>query len=309
LTSLVRLAGVELGGTKTIVVLAGEGTVIEQRTIATTTPAETLQRARESLTAWDSEEPLSALGIASFGPLQLNRNSPDFGRMYDTPKPGWSGTDVAGALSSDLACPWTIDTDVNGAALAEYCWGAGQGHSSLWYITVGTGVGGGLLIDGRPVHGAMHPEIGHKRVRRPAGDGFTGVCPFHGDCIEGLVSGPALGARFGCDPEAISDADPGWNDVAADLAELVATLLLTTAATAILFGGSVITNRPFLLPLINRRTLARLSGYLPAVDMRSIDEIVRLASLGEDAGPRGALALADQARQERAARSERRVRR
>ena len=308
MTSPVRLAGVELGGTKTIVALADDGTVIEQRTIATTTPAETLERARESLTAWNSERPLTALGIASFGPLQLNRNSPEFGRMHDTPKPGWAGMDVAGVLSSDLACPWTIDTDVNGAALAEYRWGAGRGHPTLWYITVGTGVGGGLLIDGIPVHGAMHPEIGHIRARRRAGDGFTGVCPFHGDCIEGLVSGPALGARFGGDPKAISDTDPRWNDVATDLAELVATLLLTTAATAVLFGGSVITNRPFLLPLINRGTLARLSGYLPAVDTRSIDGIVRLASLGEDAGPRGALALADQARQKWAPRSERSLR-
>jgi fructokinase len=304
-----RLAGVELGGTKAIAVLAENGHVIRQVTVPTTGPHETLERLSGVLREWNREVPLQGLGIASFGPVQLHADRPNFATILQTPKPGWNGADIAEPLTWDLTCPWTIDTDVNAAALAEYRYGSAIGCDSVCYITVGTGIGGGLVIGGRAVHGALHPEMGHLRLRRTADDSFAGSCRFHGDCIEGLVSGPALGARFGCDPEAISDADPGWNDVAADLAELVATLLLTTAATAILFGGSVITNRPFLLPLINRRTLARLSGYLPAVDTRSIDEIVRLASLGEDAGPRGALALADQARQERAARSERRVRR
>lgn len=286
------LAGVELGGTKTIILLAEDDAIVARETIPTGSPLETLTQARETLLDWHTQAPLRALGIASFGPLQLDHHAADFGHMHATPKPGWSGVDIAGQLTAGLPCPWTIDTDVNGGALAEHIWGAGGGHNSFWYITIGTGVGGGLLIDGKPVHGAMHPEIGHIRTRRQPGDAFPGHCPFHGDCIEGLVSGPALAARFGTRADLIPDDDPRWDDVAADLAELVGTLLLTTAASAVLLGGSVALNRPLLLPTIHRKLLTHLAGYLPTVDEQSVKHILALAALGEDAGPLGAIALA-----------------
>lgn len=213
--------------------------------------------------------------------------------MYRTPKPGWSGADVANALAHGMACPWVIDTDVNGAALAEYRWGAGAGTSSMCYVTIGTGVGGGLVIGGRPIHGAMHPEIGHLRLRRSQGGGFAGACPFHGDCIEGLISGPALAARFGCDPASVADDDPRWLHVASDMAELAGTILLTTSAQRILFGGGVAVRRPALLAAARSILLDCYGSYLPFLDAQTVGEIVTHPALGNRAGPLGAVALAE----------------
>lgn len=176
-----------------------------------------------------------------------------------------------------------------------YRWGAAIGCDAVCYVTIGTGVGGGLLLDGKPVHGAMHPEIGHLRLRRAAGDQFAGTCPFHGDCIEGLVSGPALAARFGQPAETIPDDHPTWALVAQDLAELVGAILLTHSADRILLGGSVILSRPFLLPIIRSSAVARLGSYLPFLDAAGADATIRLAGLGPDAGPLGAIALAQRA--------------
>lgn len=290
-----RFGGVELGGTKTIAVLAHGDAIIARETIPTTTPAETLARAHARLVAWHAEAPLDGIGIASFGPIRLDRTAPDFGHMLPTPKHGWTHADVAGGLTQGIDRPWAIDTDVNGAALAEYRWGGGAGLDSLCYITIGTGVGGGLLIGGRPVHGALHPEIGHVRARRAAGDRFAGTCPFHGDCVEGLVSGPALAARFGRPMETVDDDDALWEHVVSDLAEISAMLLLTTAAQAILFGGGVAVRRAFLFPRIRARALDLLQGYLPAFDARSATAMIGPAHLGDQAGPLGCIALAQSA--------------
>lgn len=290
-----RFGGVELGGTKAIAVLAEGDRIVDRRVIPTTTPDATLGELRAQLGAWHAAAPLTSLGIASFGPIQLDPAHPDFGRILPTPKPDWAGAPVAAMLSDGLPCPWRIDTDVNGAALAEYRWGAGMGCDSLCYITIGTGLGGGLVIDGRPLHGAMHPELGHLRLRRVAGDDFAGACPFHGDCAEGLVSGPALRARFGMDPAAAPDAHPAWHHVAADIAELCSAILLTTAAQRILFGGSVALSRAFLLPWIRAAVIDRLAGYLSFVDGASADDIIQPAGLGTEAGPLGAIALAQAA--------------
>lgn len=286
-----RIAGVELGGTKAIAIIAEGRTIIDRRVVPTATPEQTLGTIRKHLEAWHAETPFDALGIASFGPLQLDPTAGDFGHVLATPKPGWSGADIAGALAAPFSCPWSIDTDVNGAALGEWRWGAGQGSSSLCYLTVGTGVGGGLLIDGRPVHGALHPEIGHMRLRRVKDDDFPGICPFHGDCIEGLVSGPALHARFGRSGADIAPDDPRWARVAQDLAELTAVVLLTLSPQRILIGGGIGVGRPFLFPLICERTVELLAAYLPYVDAGSVQEIVTAPALGPDAGPLGAIAL------------------
>jgi fructokinase len=202
---------------------------------------------------------------------------------------------VARTLTDGLGCPWRIDTDVNGAALAEHRWGAGIGSDSLCYVTIGTGLGGGLVIGGQPVHGAMHPEIGHLSLRRAAGDSFAGACPFHGDCIEGLLSGPALAARFGIDPATVPDADPAWDYAASDLAALCGAILLTVSSERILFGGSVAMSRPFLLARARGLLVERLSPYLSFLDGESVERIVQLAGHGADAGPLGAIALAQDA--------------
>ena len=286
------LAGVELGGTKSIAVLARETEIVEQAIVPTRGPEETLAEIAQRLQDWGREHDLAALGIASFGPIRLDPAVPGYGRMHATPKSGWTGAAVAETLAHGLDCPWTIDTDVNGAALAEYRWGAGQGTASLCYVTIGTGVGGGLVVDGRPVHGAMHPEIGHLSLRRARGDGFAGVCPFHGDCIEGLISGPALAARFGGPPAGVPDDDPRWAPVASDLAELAGAVLLTTSAQRILIGGGVGLARTAMLETVRALLVERIGGYLPFLDRESARSIVREPELGDRAGPLGSIALA-----------------
>ena len=290
-----RLAGIELGGTKCIAVLGNGATIVDQASVPTQDPHATLAALHQQLLRWHREAPLAALGIASFGPIALDPAGPAFGTMLPTPKPGWSGAAILAPLRGDLPCPVRIDTDVNGAALAEYRWGAGQGFDSLCYVTIGTGVGAGLLVEGRCVHGAMHPEIGHLRLRRAPGDRFAGSCAFHGDCIEGLVSGPALAKRFGMPGEEIPDDHWQWRHVASDLAELVGAILHTTAPWRIMFGGSVPLARPFLLDQVREIAVDRFASYLPFLDRRSAQDIIGLASLGTQAGPLGALALANEA--------------
>ena len=198
MTSQRLIAGVELGGTKSIVLLARGREILERTQCPTTTPEATLDFIHAHLQAWDSAHSIAALGIAAFGPIRLDARAADYGTMLATPKRGWAGAKVGGQLTRGLRCPSRIDTDVNAAALAEWKWGAAQGHHVVCYLTIGTGLGGGILIDGLPLNGALHPELGHLYLRRAPGDSFQGVCSFHGDCIEGLISGPALAARFGC---------------------------------------------------------------------------------------------------------------
>jgi len=285
-------AGVELGGTKSIAILSREAEIFEHVTLPTLTPDETLPHLSRQLREWAGRYDLAALGIASFGPIRVDPAEPRYGRMHVTPKPGWSGAPVAEALTVGLDCPWLIDTDVNGAALAEYRWGAGQGFGSICYITIGTGVGGGLVIDGRPVHGAMHPEMGHLSLRRMVGDSFAGSCRFHGDCIEGLVSGPALAERFGQDPAQVPQDDPRWEGVASDLAELAGAILLTTSAQRVLVGGGVTNARPAVLDRARILLVERQASYLPFLDHDSARTILGAPALGDQAGPLGAIALA-----------------
>ncbi|AYO76655.1 MULTISPECIES: ROK family protein [Sphingobium] len=297
------VAGVELGGTKVFVLRARGTEIVERQLVPTTTPDVTLGAVREILTRWHAQEAFAALGIASFGPLRLDRKAGGFGRMLPTPKPGWSDADIFGALASALPCPAAIDTDVNAAALAEARWGAGaQGQEPsdcLCYLTVGTGLGGGFALNGKMLHGAMHPELGHIAIRRAKEDDFPGACPFHGDCIEGLVSGPALAKRFGQPGDQIDADDPRWDHVAHDLAQLVSTILLMTAARQVLIGGGVGMGRADLLDRVRAKIVAQLAGYLPFVTPDTIAAIVRTPALGDQAGPLGAVALALDALAER----------
>lgn len=289
------LAGVELGGTKTIVVRGDAGAIADRVAFATTDPASTLAEASDILARWHTETPLAAIGIASFGPVRVDPAAPDYGTILATPKPQWSNTPVLAMLRARLCLPMAIDTDVNAAALAEYRFGAARGSMSTVYITIGTGVGGGVLVNGDPIHGSLHPEIGHWRLRRAERDSFAGACSFHGDCVEGLLSGPALAARFSRHPESVSRDDLAWRPVIADLAELIAALLLAYSPQKIVIGGGVTLKQQHLIGGALAEVPSRLSGYLGAIDTDSLAAIVVPASLGDDAGPCGALVFAQQA--------------
>jgi len=284
------VAGVELGGTKCICILAtGPDDIREEVRLPTTTPGETLPAIAAVLARWSGFE---ALGIASFGPLELDPRSPDHGRIVTTSKPGWSGADVLG-LGRALGVPVRLDTDVNAAAFSEGRWGGARGLGTWAYVTVGTGIGVGSIVDGRSIAGLGHSEAGHLRVARLPHDLFPGVCPYHGDCVEGLASGPAVAARAGKSAEALPDDDPAWAPVAHTLAGLMHNLVLTTAPQRILVGGGLGMGQPALLARVRAALIDSLAGYGVADRIADqIDIFLAPPALGERAGPLGAAALA-----------------
>jgi len=289
------LAGVELGGTKCVCILGtGPGDIRDQVSIPTGERDSTLARINAVLDGWkDTHGPFEALGVGSFGPVDLRPASKTFGYITSTPKPGWKNTDVLGRLAGHRNIPVQFNTDVNGAALAEGRWGAARGLHDFAYITVGTGIGVGLIVAGRPVFGCNHPELGHIRIARLPADTWPGICQFHGDCLEGLASGPAIGARAGIAGGEIPADSPVWEPVTDALGQLLHTLLLGTAPQRILMGGGVVVSRPELLPRIRARFVKTLNGYLDLDDLTGgVDNYVVAPGLGGLAGPLGALALA-----------------
>jgi len=289
------LAGVELGGTKCVCILgSGPQDVRAQVSIPTGQRDSTLDRINSVLDDWrDTHGPFEALGLASFGPIDLRPQSKTFGFITSTVKPGWEGTDVFGRLGGHRNLPVQINTDVNGAALAEGRWGAARGLDDFAYITVGTGIGVGLIVSGRPVFGCNHTELGHIRIARLPGDTWPGICQFHGDCLEGLASGPAIGARAGMPGGDVPADSPVWEPVTHALGQLLQTMLLATAPKRILIGGGVVGGRPELLARIRAQFVKSLNGYLDLEDLTgSVDRYVVAPGLGALAGPLGALAVA-----------------
>jgi len=283
-------AGVELGGTKCVVLLArGPDGVLVSDTVPTTSPEETLGRIEQRLLEWKRAQGFDALGISSFGPIDIDPNSIGWGHVLATPKLGWKGTNVAPRLRDAIGVPVAFDTDVNGAAFAEMRWGAGQGMDDFAYVTVGTGVGVGLIINGQPTRGFGHCELGHIRVVRVPGDDFPGSCPFHGDCVEGLASGPALKARFGDRLASIGADDAAWEPVAGALAQLCHAIVCAASPRRIAIGGGVIEGQPHLLARVNAMLADSINGYVEIPEDR---DYVRAPELGSDAGPLGAIALA-----------------
>jgi fructokinase len=283
------LGGIEAGGTKFVCAIGtGPADVRASTCIPTTTPAETLARAIEFLRT----HRITAVGVACFGPLDLQPASVTAGYITDTPKPGWSRVDVVGTLRRGLALPVTIDTDVNAAALAEWRWGAGKTCDPVVYVTVGSGIGGGALVGGQPLHGLVHPEMGHMRIPRDPADDFPGACPFHGDCLEGLAAAPALRARRGLPPEALAVDDPVWALEARYLALGLANIVTVLSPQRIVLGGGVL-RQPTLLARVRAELTRILAGYVraPAVT-ETIEQFIVAPALGERAGVLGALALA-----------------
>jgi fructokinase len=289
LSSLPLFAGVELGGTKCVAILArGPGEVLARETVPTTTSTDTLGAIERILSRWKSEETYAALGIASFGPVDLDPASATYGQITSTPKPGWRGTDVLRRLSNAAGVPAAFDTDVNGAALAEMRWGAGQGFDDFAYITVGTGVGVGLIVNGQATRGFAHCELGHIRVARLPGDRFAGSCPYHGDCVEGLAAGPSLRARVGDTVDQIAPDDPLWESVAWAIAQLCHAIVCAAAPRAIAVGGGVVEKQPHLLQRVERMLVGSLNGYM---QLPAGEAYIRPPDLGSNAGPLGAIAL------------------
>jgi fructokinase len=285
---------VEAGGTKFVCAIANERReLLAAQRFPTADPVSTLGLMHAFLRAGaERHGALAAIGVASFGPLELDQSSHRYGCIGRTPKPGWSGTDFVGALAREFHCPIGFDTDVNAAALAEHRWGAARDVENLAYLTIGTGIGGGVIVAGVPVHGLMHPEIGHIHPRRHALDSFLGVCPFHGDCLEGLASGPAILARSGASLQQLDASHPQWQIEADYLAQLCAQLILTVSPQRIVMGGGVM-KQAALLPLIRPRILHWLGGYIERSELLTgMHRYVVAPELGQDAGLQGALVLA-----------------
>lgn len=274
--------GIEAGGTKVVCAVGRDGRIAAETRIATTTPPETLAAA---LAFFQTHGPVAALGVASFGPIDLDRRSPTCGFITRTPKPGWAHTDVVGPLKRALGVPVAFDTDVNAAALAEQRWGAARDAASVVYITVGTGIGGGAVVNGHPVHGLVHPEMGHARIPHDrTADPFEGACPHHGDCWEGLAAAPALTARWGRSPESLPDAHAAWDLQARYLALGVTNVILTLSPDRLVLGGGVM-SRARLLDRVRVHVGDLIGGYVRTADIVA-------PALGDRSGVLGAMALA-----------------
>jgi len=290
----VLYGGIEAGGTKFVCAIGtGPDDLRAEVRFDTTTPVETINRAIAFFQEKQRRQPLAAIGIGSFGPVDPDPASPTYGYITSTPKPGWAQTDFAGTVKRVLAVPVSLDTDVNVAALGEHRWGAAQGVNSFIYLTIGTGIGGGGMINGQLMHGLIHPEMGHIRIPHDwQADPYPGHCPFHGDCLEGLASGPALEERWGQPPETLSADHPAWNLEAHYLALAATNFICTLSPQRIVIGGGL-TEQLQLLPLVRRKVQELLNGYVQAPEMlQEIDDYIVLPGLGRRAGILGAIALA-----------------
>jgi fructokinase len=293
--------GIEAGGTKFVCAVGSSPQDILAKAIfPTTTPDETVGQAIAFFREMQAEHGrLKAAGIASFGPVDLNQSSAHYGYITTTPKPGWADYDIVGTVGKALDLPIGFDTDVNGAALGEGRWGAAQGLDTFIYLTIGTGIGGGGLFNGRLMHGMLHPEMGHIRLPHDWKlDPYPGVCPYHGDCWEGMASGLAMEKRWGQRAESLPPDHPGWELEAQYIAIALVDLICTLSPQRIIVGGGVMA-RPGLLALVRKRVQDILAGYLQTPQVAELlDEYIVLPGLGSQAGVLGAIALAYQAADE-----------
>lgn len=285
--------GVETGGSWCVCAVgSGPDTIAVRERLPTTDPDETLARIVDFFRFAPAH---AAIGVGSFGPVDLHLGSPHWGEVTVTPKPSWSNAAIGRVLERELGTPVCFDTDVAAAAIGEHRWGAGRGAESLCYLTVGTGIGAGLLLEGRPWHGIVHPEVGHMRIPHDlAKDPFPGVCPYHGDCLEGLACGPAVAGRWGSPAEELEPDHPAWELEAEYISAALANIVFTVGPNRIVVGGGVL-GQAQLLPMIRRHLSGLLGGYLqtPVLDS-GLERYVVAPALGDDAGVLGAIAMARQ---------------
>lgn len=282
------LGALEAGGTKMVCAVGDEnGAIVERAVFPTRTPETTIPQMIEFF----KKHKIEALGIGCFGPIDLNKSSDTYGYITSTPKLAWQNYDICGAFEEALGCPVGFDTDVNGSCLGEMNFGAAKDCKNVVYITIGTGVGMGIAVDGKLVHGILHPEAGHMLVKRVEGDTFEGICPFHKDCLEGLVCGGAIGARYGVKAYEIAKEDIAWDYTATYIAEGVMNLILTLAPEKIILGGGVM-EQEHMVPLIREKLKTLMADYLKAKELSDLEHyIVRPGCEGEQ-GILGALLLA-----------------
>jgi fructokinase len=284
------VAVVESGGTKMVAALSrGPGEIIAHEKIPTTTPKETIYRLVEFFEREQSVHgKAEALAIGTFGPADLEVGSGTYGFITSTPKPDWSQTDLLGPIREAFGdVPVVFETDVNAALFGEASWGAAKGFKHSAYFTVGTGIGGSLMLDGSLVHGSGHPEMGHMRVTKHPNDNFGGVCSFHGDCLEGLASGPAIEKRWGKKAEELPADHPAWVLEAYYLAQACVNVLMIAPVEKIILGGGVM-HQEQLLVLVRQEVIRLVNGYLKLPDA---GQLVVLPQLGDHAGILGCVAL------------------
>ncbi len=289
--------GIEAGGTKFVCAVGtGPEDVRAVVRFPTQVPKEAIGRALAFFREQSQREPLAAVGIASFGPIDPDPASATFGYVTTTPKPGWAHTDFAGTVRRALGVPVGFDTDVNVAALGEWRWGAAKGLDTFIYLTIGTGIGGGGMVNGKLIHGLMHPEMGHIRIPHDwQADPYPGYCSYHGDCFEGLAGGPALEGRWGQRGETLPPDHPAWTLEAHYLALGLVGYICTLSPQRIIMGGGVM-EQQYLFPMVRQRVQELLNGYLQAEAIQSrIDEYIVPPALGNRSGVLGAIALAERA--------------
>jgi fructokinase len=288
--------GIEAGGTKFVCVIGtGPDDLKAVESFPTTTPSETLNRAIEFFKEHSYKQQLTAIGITSFGPIDLNPSSLTFGYITSTPKPGWTNTDIVGIIKSVFQVPVGFDTDVNGAALAEHHFGCARDIDNFIYLTVGTGIGGGGMINGRLIHGLLHPEMGHIRIPHDReNDPFPGLCPYHNDCFEGLASGPAIYSRWKKHAEELPDEHPAWALEAHYIALALTSYICILSPERIILGGGVM-ERSLMLPLIRDEVQKLLNNYIDSPKItKNIESYIVTPELGKFAGVIGAIVLAEE---------------
>lgn len=281
-----RIGALEAGGTKMVCAICTEnGEVLEQKSIPTETPAVTLPKLLEFFRGKEIE----ALGIGCFGPIDLNKESETYGYITTTPKLAWQNCDMVGAFK-ELNVPIGFDTDVNGSALGEYTWGIGKGLRSCIYITIGTGVGVGVIADGKLLHGMLHPEAGHILLSKNPEDSYRGRCPFHPNCMEGLAAGPAIEERWGKKAIELADNPAVWEMEADYIAQALVNYTMTLSPQRIILGGGVM-HQTQLLPMIRARFKELLNGYLKTKELDDLDTFIVVQSLDDKQGIMGAAKL------------------
>lgn len=281
------LSGIEAGGTNFVCAVGdAEGNVLDKTTLPTRAPEETFQDVKEFFSQHDIE----ALGVGGFGPIDLDEESPTYGTILNTPKIKWQQVDLLGRLKQDMQVPVKLTTDVNAAALGEYRFGTARDVKSCLYITVGTGIGGGFIHEGKPYTGKDHPEMGHIMLARHEKDTFPGSCPFHGACLEGLASGTAIEARYGKKGIELTDDPEVWEIEAYYLAQAVMNYLLILSPERIILGGGVM-KQPSLLPLIREKFIELFQGYR---DITDVEKLIVAPALNGDQGILGAMELVNE---------------
>ncbi len=290
-----KLGALEAGGTKMVCAIGDEtGKIYDQVSIPTETPDVTIPK----LIEYFEKNTVDALGIASFGPVELDPKAPNYGYITTTTKVAWRNFDMAGSFARALKCPIGFDTDVNGSVLGEVTFGQARGKNCVIYLTIGTGVGAGIYIEDKLLHGMLHPEAGHVLIEKRNGDAYAGKCPYHRNCLEGLAAGPAIEERWGKKAVDLADKTEVWQLEADYIAQALTGYVLTLSPEMIILGGGVMHQKQ-LFPLIRAKVTEFLGGYIQAEELRDMDHYIVPASLHDDQGIMGCLELARRALQKR----------